>query len=80
MPGATNFYHAIFKRFQASYHAGGSLSFDGHLSQDDSSPGLYGGFSLKWVGDPHGLFGSLSAAAPASQHLMAGLKPLALMI
>ena len=76
MPSATSFYHAIFKRLQASYHAGGSISFDGHLSQDDNSPGLYGGFSLKWPGDPYGMFYGLSAAAPASQHLMAGLQPL----
>jgi hypothetical protein len=80
MPGITSFYHAIFKRFQAAYHAGGSTSFDGHLSKDDTSGGLYGGFSLKWPGDPYGLFGSLSAAAPNVPQtgftLSAGLKPL----
>ena len=77
MPSTTSFYHAIFKRLQASYHSSSSLSFGGHLSQDDSSPSLYGGFSLKWVGDPHGLFGSLSAAAPAFPPLKANLQPLA---
>ncbi len=74
-----SFYHAIFKRLQAAYRWNGGGAFDGHLSADDNSGNLYGGFSLKWPGDPYGLFGGLSAAAPnvaAANYLMAGLKPL----
>lgn len=79
MPANASFFYAIFKRLQASYHQESSASFDGHLSPDGSA-GLYGGFSLVWPGDPNGLFGSLSAAAPdiaqPGYTLEPGLMPL----
>jgi hypothetical protein len=79
MPANASFAYAIFKRLQAAYYwvlpTGG-----GHMAPDNAA-GLFGGFSLAYPDDPHGMVGgSLSAAAPnfpqPGYTLTAGLAPL----
>jgi hypothetical protein len=62
MPGKINFFYAIYRRLQAS--AGGMSIQDAEHFNVDNSDDLGGGFSLRETSGPHGLFGSLSAAAP----------------
>jgi hypothetical protein len=72
MPGATSFYFAMFRRFQAICGIGGS----GHVNPDSTDAQyLYGGFSLQSTQDAQGIFGQLGPQA-ATWQLTPGMQPL----